>query len=138
MDRTFKFRRCWYGGNMVLLTSWTEKNPGRRFWKCESQNKTNTREFRHYFEWHDPPIEERSKLVINGLLRRLSKIEQEKLYELDSMASCSSTGGSYRVETSKVRANNEFIQNHVDLVRGIQILFVVCMFVLGIAIGMLL
>ncbi|CAN0899568.1 hypothetical protein LINGRAHAP2_LOCUS20348 [Linum grandiflorum] len=120
---------------MILLTSWTEKNPGRRFWKCES---TNTRECRYYFKWHDPPVEERLKLVINGLLRRLSKIEQEKLDELDSMTSCSSTGGSYRVETSKVRANNEFIENHVDLVRGIQISFVVCMFVLGIVIGMLL
>ncbi|CAN1127728.1 hypothetical protein LINPERPRIM_LOCUS29797 [Linum perenne] len=54
MDCTAEFRRCECGENIVLLTSWMEKNQRRRFWRCRSRKRTNMRGFRHYFEWHAP------------------------------------------------------------------------------------
>lgn len=32
-----------------------------------------------FFSWVDPPISERSRSVISGLLRRVNKLEEEKV-----------------------------------------------------------
>ncbi|CAN1121269.1 Uncharacterized protein At4g04775 [Linum perenne] len=92
-------RRCLCGQSLILLTSWTNENPGRRFWRCSRQVKAKNSEGKHYFEWHDPPIEERSRQVINGLLRKLNKLEHEQREGmdfgdslLDSATSLSSSG----------------------------------------------
>ncbi|KAJ1687008.1 hypothetical protein LUZ63_018398 [Rhynchospora breviuscula] len=59
----------------VLTTAWTPKNPGRRFFGCRFYGKPGACRF---FRWYDEEIPERSKEVINGLLRRLNKLEREK------------------------------------------------------------
>ncbi|CAN1772275.1 Uncharacterized protein At4g04775 [Linum perenne] len=135
MDCNIECRRCGCGEKVILFTSWTEANPGRRFWKCRSRDKANDREFRHYFEWHDPPIEDRSKQVINGLLRRLNKIERESRDEVDSASSWSSTRRLGPGETSTVRVNEDLVRKYSMLIRGIKCLFVICMVLLGIGIG---
>ncbi|CAN1187485.1 hypothetical protein LINPERPRIM_LOCUS31876 [Linum perenne] len=57
--------RC--GKSVVLLTSWTEKNPGRRFYRCRRCN---------FFRWFDPSVQPRSKAVINELLRKVKECER--------------------------------------------------------------
>ncbi|KAI8574206.1 hypothetical protein RHMOL_Rhmol01G0336600 [Rhododendron molle] len=85
MDNT-QFYYCRKVGKITC--SWTDSNPGRRFIGCERYGVTNfytldismalkTREKGAcgYFVWVDPPMCERSKVVIFGLLRSLSKHE---------------------------------------------------------------
>ncbi|XP_031096991.1 uncharacterized protein LOC116001243 [Ipomoea triloba] len=63
---------CGCGQEMVLRTSWTNENPGRRYWEC-SRHKDG------FMRWYDPPMCPRSKRIIPGLLRRINKIEEENV-----------------------------------------------------------
>ncbi|VFQ83427.1 unnamed protein product [Cuscuta campestris] len=58
---------------MTILTSWTDKNPRRRMWKCDGNG---TRKCRSW-EWLDPPICERAKKLIPGLLKKSSAKDEE-------------------------------------------------------------
>ncbi|KAK1577794.1 hypothetical protein Q3G72_004815 [Acer saccharum] len=66
------YPNCLCGRRARLCTSWTNANPGRRFWGCSNfRGDVNC----GYFRWHDPPICERSKQIIPGLLRRIQELE---------------------------------------------------------------
>ncbi|XP_074378300.1 uncharacterized protein LOC141719829 [Apium graveolens] len=67
---------CWCGRAVVLRTSWTDANPGRRFWGCfrYMEQRSNACNF-HL--WFDPPMCQRSRMIIPGLLRRIEKLEEE-------------------------------------------------------------
>ncbi|CAN1320859.1 hypothetical protein LINPERPRIM_LOCUS31851 [Linum perenne] len=69
-------RRCVCGAEVVLLTSWTEENPGRRFFRCGNMKKGLGNGTRHYFAWLDKPMPFRAKVVINGLRRKMDTYEQ--------------------------------------------------------------
>ncbi|XP_057801807.1 uncharacterized protein LOC131016971 [Salvia miltiorrhiza] len=58
-----------------IRTSWTEDNPGRRFYGCKNWKTKKCR----YFKWHDEPMGERAIEVINEL-----KNENLKLIEMNS------------------------------------------------------
>ncbi|KAL2554889.1 uncharacterized protein Fot_08508 [Forsythia ovata] len=66
---------CYCGHIPVMKTSWTESNPGRRFWGCRFYGKDDACDF---FDWADPTVHDRYKLVINGLLRKKNEGEKEK------------------------------------------------------------
>ncbi|KAG8370978.1 hypothetical protein BUALT_Bualt13G0039400 [Buddleja alternifolia] len=57
-----------------LQCAWTDANPGRRFYGCGQYGQVG--ECR-YFAWFDPPMCERSRHVIPGLLRSLRRVETE-------------------------------------------------------------
>ncbi|WOH15035.1 hypothetical protein DCAR_0934568 [Daucus carota subsp. sativus] len=61
---------CLCGLSPVLRTSWTDANPGRRFWGC-SQRGCN------FHLWHDPAVGDRAKNIIPGLLKRIQRLEDE-------------------------------------------------------------
>ncbi|KAJ4815046.1 GRF zinc finger protein [Rhynchospora pubera] len=61
-------QRCYCNEVVGLTTAWTPKNPGRRFFGCRFYGKPGACRF---FKWYDEEIPERSKEVINGLLRVL-------------------------------------------------------------------
>ncbi|CAN0884593.1 hypothetical protein LINGRAHAP2_LOCUS14888, partial [Linum grandiflorum] len=67
---------CKCGARVVLLTSWTEENLGRRFYSCKLRY-SNENNHCQFLLWLDPPIEGRSKEIINCLRRRLSKYERQ-------------------------------------------------------------
>lgn len=52
---------------MAVTTSWTNANPGRRFKSCSKCG---------FFEWVDPPMCERARAIIPGLLRKLNRYEE--------------------------------------------------------------
>ncbi|CAN1126837.1 DNA-(apurinic or apyrimidinic site) endonuclease 2 [Linum perenne] len=60
----------------VLRTSWTEDNPGRRFFTCSRRYQVSKGKC-GFFLWVDDPIEDRAKEVINGLLRKLNRYERQ-------------------------------------------------------------
>ncbi|KAL8263918.1 hypothetical protein R6Q59_022048 [Mikania micrantha] len=62
---------CHCGRLATMKTSWTNNNPGRRFYTCPvSKSKCN------FFIWIDPPMCARSSVIIPGLLRSREQFEQ--------------------------------------------------------------
>nr|GMD79742.1 zinc finger, GRF-type [Ipomoea batatas] len=53
--------------SLNLRTSWTNDNPGRRYWNC-GQNKGRGGGRCGFVRWYDPPMCSRSKTIIPGLL----------------------------------------------------------------------
>ncbi|WOG86538.1 hypothetical protein DCAR_0205749 [Daucus carota subsp. sativus] len=67
---------CSCGMDPVLRTSWTDANPGRRFWGC-SQYVRNRSRGCNFHMWHDPAVGDRARNIIPGLLRRIQRLEDE-------------------------------------------------------------
>ncbi|CAA0828986.1 Unknown protein [Striga hermonthica] len=79
---------CHCGRRTVIRTSWKDTNPGRRFESCLNYEHGGC----DYFDWFDPPMCRRSKMIIPGLLRKMNerqteieklKQKNEKLVELN-------------------------------------------------------
>ncbi|XP_050210069.2 uncharacterized protein LOC126660547 [Mercurialis annua] len=71
-----RYCRCYSNPIARVYTSWTEKNPGRRFYGCRSYKRGGGCDF---FEWFEEPMSDRAKTVINGLIpRRSLKIAEER------------------------------------------------------------
>ncbi|KAL0431271.1 UNVERIFIED_CONTAM: hypothetical protein Sradi_0753100 [Sesamum radiatum] len=69
MDDETVIHVCNCGLQVVIRTAWTTANPGKRFCGCPGTNGSYCRTF----AWVDPPMCQRSKEVIPGLLKRLSR-----------------------------------------------------------------
>ncbi|KAL8224509.1 hypothetical protein R6Q57_019984 [Mikania cordata] len=61
---------CWCGKVAIVRTSWTDKNPGRRFYLCPDKG-SNCR----FIRWLDPVICDRSMVIIPGLLKSKNEVE---------------------------------------------------------------
>ncbi|GKD25579.1 zinc finger, GRF-type containing protein, partial [Tanacetum coccineum] len=64
--------RCSYGLKSVIRTSWTNRNPGRRFYGCPTLSPT----FFNFFQWFNPPMCQRPVQNIPGLLRSHNELEE--------------------------------------------------------------
>ncbi|PWA71578.1 zinc finger, GRF-type [Artemisia annua] len=62
---------CFCGLQCAIRTSWTDVNPGRRFFSCP-RDVPNC----GFFEWCDPPMCPRSVVIIPGLLRARNAHQQ--------------------------------------------------------------
>ncbi|RZB70552.1 hypothetical protein D0Y65_035499 [Glycine soja] len=62
-----------------LVTSWTEENPGRRFYGCGLYKDRGTKGC-NFFQWHDPVDNNRQKKIIVGLMK---EVDELKLREKD-------------------------------------------------------
>ncbi|KAK9098059.1 hypothetical protein Syun_025104 [Stephania yunnanensis] len=73
---------CYCDVPAVVFTSWTATNPGRQFYRCRKYTHKCGCE---YFKWLDPEMTNQATNVINGLLRKLDRMESEKRlqYELN-------------------------------------------------------
>ncbi|PWA94879.1 zinc finger, GRF-type [Artemisia annua] len=60
---------CTCGKHAVVKTSWTNRNPGRRFFGCPTIISGSNCPF---LGWLDPPMCPRSVDIIPGLLRRIN------------------------------------------------------------------
>ncbi|XP_028788248.1 uncharacterized protein At4g04775-like [Neltuma alba] len=83
-----RVERCKCGDEVIILTSWTEQNYGRRFVKCPNYKE---RWGCNYFNWFDGPIDnqisdELKKLKDdNGDVRRRLKWLESVMYILISI-----------------------------------------------------
>ncbi|KAG6468846.1 hypothetical protein ZIOFF_073539 [Zingiber officinale] len=83
-DTPHILRYC--GLRATLQTSWTESNPGRRFFSCSKYRQRGC----GFFLWHDPELSERSKTIINEL-----KMHNKKLkLEINELKKCTSYEGT--------------------------------------------
>ncbi|KAK6139986.1 hypothetical protein DH2020_026260 [Rehmannia glutinosa] len=73
MSHTTSSIDCYCGRRVVIRTTWTDENPGRRFLSCLHYDVGGC----GYFDWEDPPMCRRSKVVIPGLLRKLNLVNGE-------------------------------------------------------------
>ncbi|KAJ0597839.1 putative transcription factor GRF family [Helianthus annuus] len=62
---------CQCGKEAVIITSWTSKNPGRRFYACPEPGR-NCR----FIGWYDQERCQRCIDIIPGLLRRKNALEE--------------------------------------------------------------
>ncbi|KAL7125577.1 hypothetical protein ABFS83_14G126000 [Erythranthe nasuta] len=63
---------CECGLKLRLQTSWTPTNPGRRFSSCPQRIKGCGT-----FCWCDPPMCDRSKQIIPGLIKRINALQAQ-------------------------------------------------------------
>ncbi|XP_019195432.1 PREDICTED: uncharacterized protein LOC109189132 [Ipomoea nil] len=64
---------CKCENQLKVITSWTNENPGQRFWVCRDNGNARCR----FIQWFGPPMCKRSKKIIPGLFKRLNKEDEE-------------------------------------------------------------
>ncbi|GJW15167.1 zinc finger, GRF-type containing protein [Tanacetum coccineum] len=64
--------RCACGLEAVIRTSWTNRNPGRRFYGCPTLSPTCV----NFLRWYDPLMCQRSVQIISGSLRSHNELEE--------------------------------------------------------------
>nr|KAJ0224307.1 hypothetical protein LSAT_V11C100044930 [Lactuca sativa] len=76
-----KIMLCFYGNVAVVRTSWTSQNPGRRFYACLKMVSKLILGSRYGFlGWVDPPMCQRSTVIIPGLLRTMNSGSVEDVF----------------------------------------------------------
>nr|GEU53325.1 zinc finger, GRF-type [Tanacetum cinerariifolium] len=63
---------CACGLEAVIRTSWTNRNPGRRFYSCPTLSSTCA----NFLWWFDPLMCQRSVQIIPRLLRSRNELEE--------------------------------------------------------------
>ncbi|MBA0556469.1 hypothetical protein Golob_026567, partial [Gossypium lobatum] len=60
---------CYCGNPTKLNTSWSNDNPGRRFFGCKKFGSGFQKPCQ-FFSWFDPPLTPYSQIVLLGLLKK--------------------------------------------------------------------
>ncbi|GKC90766.1 reverse transcriptase domain-containing protein [Tanacetum coccineum] len=64
--------RCACGLEAVIMTPWTNRNPGHRFYGFSTLSPTGV----NFLRWYDPPMCQRSVQIIPELLRSRNELEE--------------------------------------------------------------
>ncbi|KAJ9535054.1 hypothetical protein OSB04_un001875 [Centaurea solstitialis] len=67
--------RCVCGSIGLIKTSWTSRNPGRRFYTCSNMERRCG-----FIRWFDPPMCSRSMEIISGLLNSKNQLDAKIKY----------------------------------------------------------
>ena len=66
--------RCSHGVLLPLKTSWSDNNPGRRYWSCPYYGSKKCK----FFRWRDlSKVDERSKYIIPKLVNKMKEMHGE-------------------------------------------------------------
>ncbi|KAF3651982.1 putative disease resistance protein-like [Capsicum annuum] len=95
--------QCKHDILLQMQTSWSDRNPGRRFWVCPHYEATNY----NYFRWRDlKRVDERSKFILPRLVNKINELE--KNYESVKMQ-------LNKLESLKTQRHNSINMNLDDL-----------------------
>ncbi|XP_059310703.1 uncharacterized protein LOC132062074 [Lycium ferocissimum] len=80
--------RCKHGILLKMQTSWSDRNPGRRFWSCPHYEPMKC----NFFRWRDTErVDQRSRFIIPRLVNKIKELEENyehvrvHLHELESL-----------------------------------------------------
>ncbi|TYI05640.1 hypothetical protein ES332_A10G103500v1 [Gossypium tomentosum] len=68
---------CHCGNPSKLNTSWSNGNPGRRFFGCKKFGSRFRKPCR-FFSWFDPLLTSHSRIVLLGLLKKVRTLEDAR------------------------------------------------------------
>ncbi|KAH1098449.1 hypothetical protein J1N35_015370, partial [Gossypium stocksii] len=71
---------CYCENPAKLNMSWSNDNPGRRFFGCKKFGSRFRKPCR-FFSWFDPPLMPRSRFVVLGLLKKVRALEDARKRE---------------------------------------------------------
>ncbi|KAG8482721.1 hypothetical protein CXB51_024032 [Gossypium anomalum] len=71
---------CYCGNPAKLNTSWSNDNPGRRFFGCKKFSSAFRKPCR-FFSLFDPPLTPRLRVVLLGLLKKVKSLEDARKRE---------------------------------------------------------
>ncbi|KAK8695592.1 hypothetical protein V6N13_000745 [Hibiscus sabdariffa] len=77
MEEPIAILICGCGVPAHLRTSWSNDNPGRRFFGCKNHGSLVYQPCR-FFSWFDPPMPPHAKVVLLGLLKRIRANEVQR------------------------------------------------------------
>ncbi|KAL1805003.1 hypothetical protein ACET3Z_028071 [Daucus carota] len=84
------FQKCFCGGRVRMKTSWTEKNPGRRFISCP-RRKVDGQGCK-FFEWIDPELNVGVRELIADLKHNKSIMDERLKFIEDQLIKKSMKG----------------------------------------------
>ncbi|TYH24821.1 hypothetical protein ES288_A03G120100v1 [Gossypium darwinii] len=71
---------CCCGNPAKINTSWSNDNPGRRFFGCKKFGNGFQKPC-WFFTWFDPPLTSHSQIMLLGLLKKVRTLEDVKKRE---------------------------------------------------------
>nr|XP_027122511.1 uncharacterized protein At4g04775-like [Coffea arabica] len=118
-NKPIPFCKC--GTRTILKTSWTERNPARRYIEC-AQNQVRGCGF---WDWYDEEICERAKQVIPGLLRSKNKLEAENEALQKEVRGWQSKANEMALEIKRLKEQLEKKQRTRKLAKSVFVIGVV-------------
>ncbi|KAK3444659.1 hypothetical protein EUGRSUZ_A00901 [Eucalyptus grandis] len=116
-------RLCFCGLPSPRRTSWTRRNPGRRFYGCARYREGSKCK---YFEWVDAKFSHRATEVILDLLdgcHQPPSTPVDDLDEVDSMQAQASSANHLKNEVSKMNIERKCYRAFIVLLFFLSILF---------------
>ncbi|KAM3357606.1 hypothetical protein P3S68_020537 [Capsicum galapagoense] len=98
--------RCKHGHLLSLMTSWTSRNSGIRYWTCPYYRDAKSCDF---WLWKDDSIDERSKFVIPKLLEKIGELEERVVFSTN----CASY--EHKIVDDKTTRTTKFVESKIDM-----------------------
>ncbi|XP_059458865.1 uncharacterized protein LOC132188439 [Corylus avellana] len=97
---------CYCSLPAPLKTSWTPKNPERRFWGCTTYD-SNRKAACRFFKWMDESICEKGMKVIPTLLDRVKELENENCQYLTMVKDLETECDSYIARVNQLEKGDD-------------------------------
>uniref|UniRef100_M1DIE2 GRF-type domain-containing protein n=1 Tax=Solanum tuberosum TaxID=4113 RepID=M1DIE2_SOLTU len=98
--------RCFHGLLLPLKTSWSDNNPGRRFWSCPYYGSQKCK----YFRWSDDVVNEHSKFIIHKLVKKMKDMNELLVANVKKMKVMEEINGFNDRQITEMEAQSVFTQ----------------------------
>ncbi|KAG5606325.1 hypothetical protein H5410_027817 [Solanum commersonii] len=98
--------RCFHDLLLPLKTSWSDNNPGRRFWSFPYHGSQKCK----YFQWRDNLIDERSKFIFHKLVKKMKDMNKLLVANVKKMKEREEINGYNDRQITEMEAQSVFTQ----------------------------
>ena len=74
---------CYCGLPSIMKTSWSADNLGRRFRGCPLYGNLENVVPCRYFDWVEPTLSSRARIVVVGLLKKIREMERKEIERIE-------------------------------------------------------